>query len=145
VALRITTDPLPDLRLSRTSTADALATGRPFVLVVDSARFKVTPGCGKALGLAKYLVDRWPDVPFIHLEPYRYDIVTDTAVLEGSLAAPALVDVAEAWGVGAPPWGVGSMPWVFIVAGDGALIAKYQGVVGSDDIDVIVSLLTAPG
>ncbi|HSO30211.1 MAG TPA: SCO family protein, partial [Candidatus Sulfomarinibacteraceae bacterium] len=47
-ALRITTDPLPDPRLSRTSTADALAAGRPFVLVVDSARFKVTPACGKA-------------------------------------------------------------------------------------------------
>jgi hypothetical protein len=145
VALRITTDPLPDLRLSRTSTADALAAGQPFVLVVDSARFKVTPACGKALGLAKYLVDRWPDVPFIHLEPYRYDVITDTAVLQGSLAAPTLVGAADAWGLGEPPWGVGSMPWVFIVGGDGTVVAKYQGVVGSDDIDVIVSLLAARG
>ena len=145
VALRITTDPAPDLRLSRTSTADALAAHQPFVLVVDSAGFKVTPACGKALALAKYLVDRWPDVPFIHLEPYRYDIVTEEAVLQGSLTAPTLVDAADAWGVGEPPWGVGSMPWVFIVDGNGTVVAKYQGVVGSDDIDVIVSLLVARG
>jgi len=145
VALRITTDPAPDLRLSRTSTADALAAHQPFVLVVDSAGFKVTPACGKALALAKYLVDRWPDVPFIHLEPYSYDIVTEEAVLQGSLTAPTLVDAADAWGVGEPPWGVGSMPWVFIVDGNGTVVAKYQGVVGSDDIDVIVSLLVARG
>jgi protein SCO1/2 len=144
-ALQITTDPLPDLRLSRTSTADALAAGRPFVLVVDSARFKVTPACGKALGLAKFLLDRWPDVPFIHLEPYAYDVVTETAVLRGGLTAPSLVAAAEAWGVGEAPWGVGSMPWAFIVDGDGTVVAKYQGVVGSDDIDVIVSLLAAGG
>ena len=37
------------------------------------------------------------------------------------------------------------MPWVFIVDGDGRLVAKYQGVVGSDDIDVIVSMLAARG
>jgi protein SCO1/2 len=145
VALRITTDPLPDLRLSVTSTADALAAHRPFVLVVDSARFKVTPACGKALSLAKYLVDRWPATPFIHLEPYAYDVITDTAVLRGSLGNPTLVPAADAWGVGSPPWGVGSMPWVFVVDGNGIVRAKYQGVVGSDDLDVLLSLIAAGG
>jgi protein SCO1/2 len=145
VALRVTTDPVPDLRMSRSSTVDALAAGEPFVLVVDSVRFKVTPACGKALGLAKFLQDRWPSIPFIHLEPYAYDVVTDTAVLQGSLGAPILVPAADAWGTGAVPWGAGSMPWVFIVDGDGRLAAKYQGVVGSDDIDVIVSMLAARG
>ncbi|HEX5590813.1 MAG TPA: SCO family protein [Candidatus Limnocylindrales bacterium] len=140
-AVRITTDPLPELRLSRTSTAEALAAGEPFVLVVDSVRFKVTPACGKAVSLAKYLVNRWPDVPFIHLEPYAYDVVTTEPVIRGSLSTPSLVEAADAWGVGGAPWGVGSMPWVFIVDGDGTVVAKYQGVVGSADIDVIVSLL----
>jgi len=145
VALRVTTDQLPDLRFSRTSTADALAAGEPFVLVVDSIRFKVTPACGKALTLAKYLVFRWPTTTFVHLEPYAYDVVTDAPVLKGRLDAPTLVPASEAWGVGGPPWGVGSMPWVFIVAGDGTVAAKYQGVIGSDDIDVIVAMLAARG
>jgi protein SCO1/2 len=143
VALRVTTDPAPDLRLSATSTADALAAREPFILVVDSIRFKVTPACGKALVLAKYLVYRWPTTTFIHLEPYGYDVITEAPVLRGSLEAPVLVPAAEAWGVGGAPWGVGSMPWVFIVDGDGTVVAKYQGVIGSDDIDVIVSMLAA--
>jgi len=144
-ALRVTTDPLPDLRLSRTSTTDALSLGEPFVLVVDSSRFKVTPACGKALVLAKFLLNRWPGVPFIHLEPYAYDVVTEEPVIQGSLADPVLVPAADAWGTGAAPWGAGSMPWVFIVDGDGTVVAKYQGVVGSEDIDVIVSMLAAGG
>lgn len=137
----VTTDPLPDPRLSGTSTADALASGQPFVLVVDSVRFKVTPACGKAVVLAKNLVDRWRDIAFIHHEPYRYTVVTTEPVLEGTLKAPNLTDAAEAWGVGSSPWGVGSMPWMFIVDGDGVVRAKYQGVVGSADVDVILSLL----
>ncbi|MEW5991115.1 MAG: SCO family protein [Chloroflexota bacterium] len=143
VALRVTTDPLPNLDFSRTSTVDALAENEPFVFVVDSIRFKVTPACGKALTLAKYLSYRWPDLTFIHLEPYAYDVVTDAPVLRGSLEAPELVAAADAWGFGSAPWGVGSMPWVFIVDAGGTVVAKYQGVVGSDDIDVVVSMLAA--
>jgi hypothetical protein len=137
----VTTDPLPDPRLSQTSTTDALAAGTPFVLVVDSYQFKVTPACGRAVVMAKRLVDRWTSVPFIHHEPYRYTVVTTEPVLEGTLADPRLTEAAKAWGVGAAPWGVGSMPWIFIVDGDGIVRAKYQGVLGSADVDVILSLL----
>ena len=35
-----------------------------------------------------------------------------------------------------------TMLWVFIVDADGTGRAKYQGVMGTDDIDVIVSMLT---
>jgi len=143
--LRISTDPLPDLRLSQVSTASALANGKPFVLIVDSARFKITPACGKALGLAKFMVDRWPGVTFIHLEPFAYDVVTDTPVLRGSLADPTLVPAAGAWGIGGSPWGAGSMPWAFVVDGDGTIRAKYQGVIGSDDLDVILAMVAAGG
>ena len=115
----------------------------PFVLVIDSYRFRVTSACGKALGMATYLLDRWTDVPFIHLEPFRYSIVTDTPVIAGSLTDPHEVDAAAAWGVaGDRPWGPLTMPWVFIVDANGTVRAKYQGVMGTDDIDVIVSMLT---
>jgi protein SCO1/2 len=139
----ITTDPLPDPRLSSTSTADALAAGTPFVLVVDSIRFRVTPACGKAVVMAKRLLDRWRDVPFIHHEPYRYTVITTEPVLEGTLQAPILTEPAVVWGVGADPWGVGSMPWIFIVDGDGIVRAKYQGVMGSADVDVLLTLLAS--
>ena len=143
VARAITTDPAPDLRLSTTSTADALAEHRPFVLVVDSTRFRVSPACGRAIVMARYLLDRWPDVAFVHLEPYRYSVVADTAVLDGSLDAPTLTAPADAWGVGGAPWGPKSMPWVFVVDGTGTVRAAYQGVMGTDDVDVILSMIAA--
>jgi protein SCO1/2 len=141
----VTTDPAPDPRISATSTGDALAAGRAFVLVVDSYSFKVTPACGKAVVMAKQLVHRWTDVPFIHHEPYRYTVVTTEPVLEGSLTDPRLTEAADAWGTGSQPWGVGSMPWIFVVDGDGIVRAKYQGVMGSADVDVILSLFAQGG
>jgi len=141
-AKAVTTDPIPDLRLSQRSTTDALAAHQPFVLVMDSARFRVTPVCGKALVMARYLVDRWPDVAFVHLEPFAYAVVEDTPVLSSSLADPVLSPVAAAWGIGDAPWGAVSMPWVFVVDGNGIVRAKYQGLMGSDDVDVMLALLT---
>jgi protein SCO1/2 len=140
---QLSTDPTADQRLYQTSTADVLAQHVPFVLVLDSTKFRVTTACGKAVQLIKYLLDRWPQLTFIHHEPFRYDIVTDTPVLQGTLEDPVLTDVATAWGLGADPWSATSMPWIFIVDGNGILRAKYQGVIGSEDVDVIVSWLEA--
>ena len=145
VVRAVTTDPAPDLRLSQRSTSDALAAGQPFVLVVDSSRFRVSPACGRAIVMARYLLDRWRDVAFIHLEPYRYSVVADTAVLDGTLEAPTLTDPAAAWGIGGDPWGPRSMPWVFVVDGHGIVRAKYQGVMGTDDVDVILALIAQGG
>ncbi len=141
----VSTDPIADPRLSRRSTTDALADHVPFVLVMDSTRFRVTTACGKALVMAKYLLDRWPDVTFIHHEPFVYSIVTDTPVLQGTLTDPVLTDVASAWGLGSGPWDAVSMPWIFIVDGSGTLRAKYQGVIGTEDVDVMVSLIAQGG
>jgi hypothetical protein len=145
VASAVTTAPAPDLRLSRRSTSDALNDHQPFVLVVDSTQFRVSPACGRAIVMARYLLDRWPDVAFIHLEPYQYDVVTGTPVLRGSLDDPILNDAATAWGVGGVPWGTRSMPWVFVVDGDGVVRATYQGVLGSDEVDIIVTLIEQGG
>ena len=144
-AVAVTTDPLPDRRLYSESTADALAAGRPLVLVVDSPKFKVTDACGTALNMVKYLPDRWPSVAFVHLEPLAYDVVTESAVLRGTISNPTLVPAADAWGLAGDPWGPRSMPWIFIVDGDGMVRAKYQGVIGTDDVDVILSMIAAGG
>ena len=50
--------------------------------------------------------------------------------------------IAGAWGVGPAPWGATSVPWVYLVDGAGIVRAKYQGLIGSDDVDVILALLT---
>jgi hypothetical protein len=87
-------------------------------------------------------VDRWPDVAFIHVEPYRYSIVTDTPILDGTIEDPPLAAASPGWGYRRSPWGSRSMPWVFVVDGEGVVRAKYQGVMGSADLDVMISLVT---
>jgi len=141
----VTTDPAPYLQLSERSTSDALASHTPFVLIVDSVRFRVSPVCGKAVIMARYLVYRWTGVAFIHLEPFRYSVVEDTPVLDGDIADPPLSPVAAAWGIGPPPWSALTVPWVFVVDGNGIVRAKCQGLVGTDDVDVILSLIAAGG
>ena len=37
------------------------------------------------------------------------------------------------------------MPWIFVVDANGVVRAKYQGVVGTEDIDVVVSLIESGG
>ncbi|HEX6986984.1 MAG TPA: hypothetical protein VF170_16520, partial [Planctomycetaceae bacterium] len=56
---------------------------------------------------------------------------------------PTLTDAAAAWGLAGAPWGPRSMPWVFVVDGDGIVRAKAEGVMGSDDVDVILALIAA--
>jgi protein SCO1/2 len=140
---RITTDPLPMPELYQTSVDEALAAHEPFVLVLDSSRWKTTDICGTALVLVRYMTQRWPDQTFIHLEPFAYDVVTDSLVLQGSLAQPVVLPAAEALGIATPPWVATSMPWVFVIDGNGIVRAKYQGVVGSTDLDVLITMLRA--
>ena len=145
VVRAVTTQPNPDLRLSQTSTSDARAAGKPYVLVVDSARFKVSPLCGRALVMVRYLLDRWPDVAFIHLEPFEYQLITEEPVLSGAIDNPPLNQWARAFGIGDAVWPAVKMPWAFVVDGQGIVRAKYEGIIGSADVDIIVSLILGNG
>lgn len=142
----VTTQPQPDLRLSQTSTADALAMGKPYVIVIDSARFKVSPECGRALSMIRYLLDRWGDrAVFIHLEPFEYQVITEEPVLSGSLTDPPLNPYSRAFGIGEEPWPGVKMPWVFVVDAQGIVRAKYIGIVGTADVDVILTQILGNG
>lgn len=143
--LAISTLPQADQRMYRESTADARAAGKPYVLVVDSARFKVSPACGRALSMVRYLLDRWPGVSFIHLEPFEYQLVTGEPVLAGDLTNPPMNQHSRALGLGDATWPGTEMPWIFVVDGDGIVRAKYTGIVGSADVDVILSQITGQG
>ncbi len=134
-----------DERLYATSIADARKAGRPYVLVIDSNRFRTSPACGRAITMVRYLLDRWPDVTFAHLEPFEYQVITDEPVLSGSLEDPPLNRWTLPWGMGDEVWPATEQPWVFVVDGQGTVKAKYTGVTGSADIDVILSLITGNG
>ncbi len=134
-----------DERFYTTSTADARAAGRPYVLVVDSNRFRVSPACGRAITMVEYLLDRWPGVTFAHLEPFEYQVITEEPVLSGDIKDPPLNSWTRAFGIGDEVWPATAMPWIFVVDGQGVVRAKYQGIVGSPDVDVILSDITGNG
>jgi protein SCO1 len=134
-----------DERLYTASTADARKAGRPYVLVIDSNRFRVSPACGRAISMVRYLLDRWSEVTFVHLEPFEYQVITQEPVLSGNIEDPPLNSWTRPWGIGDEVWPATEMPWIFVVDGDGVVRAKYTGVVGSADVDVIVSLITGKG
>jgi protein SCO1/2 len=144
--LAVTTQEDPDLRFYRESTADARAARKPYVLVVDSSRFRVSPACGRALTMTRYLLDRWgDDVAFIHVEPFVYQVITSAPVLSGDIADPPLNRWSSAWGLGDAVWPATDMPWIFVVDGDGIVRAKYRSIVGTADIDVMLSLIEGRG
>lgn len=146
VVRAVTTQPNPDLRLSETSTFDARAQGKPYVIVIDSTRFRVSSLCGQAIAMVRYLLDRWQDkVVFVGLEPFVYTIVTDEPVLSGDISNPPLNQWSAAWGLGPQPWPATNMPWAFVVDGQGIVRAKYTGIIGSQDLDVIISMIEGSG
>jgi hypothetical protein len=94
--------------------------------------------------MIRYLMDRWgQDVVFIHLEPFEYQIITEEPVLSGSLTDPPLNKYSRAFGLGDATWPGTKMPWIFVVDGKGIVRAKYTGIVGSADVDVILTQIKA--
>jgi hypothetical protein len=74
-----------------------------------------------------------------------YTIVTEEPVLSGDITNPPLNEWASAWGLGPQPWLANTMPWAFVVDGQGVVRAKYTGIIGSADLDVIISMIENNG
>lgn len=124
---RITSDPIPDRSLYWLSAAEALAAGKPFVLVLDSFRFKETQSCGGALGLVRHLGETFPTIAFINVEPYRTTFADGALSLDPPSGPGRLAPWSEAWGIAAAPW-------VFVVDGEGIVRAKFSGVLGTEEL-----------
>lgn len=114
----ITTDDDPDPRFYKTSIAQALEAGRPFVVVFATPKFCTSQVCGPTLDTVKQVSRAFPRITFIHVEVYTN--LDDPSNLE---TVPAVEQ-----------WGLPTEPWVFVVGADGRLVAKYEGVVGKAEL-----------
>lgn len=132
----ISSDPVPDPALYELSVADALAAGRPFVLVGDTYAVQVTQACGTGLALVKRLATAYPDVAVIHVEPYRSEAVDGRLVVETVDGDPVPAPWATAWGLGDPPW-------VVVVDSAGVVRSKLVGVMGSDELLLAIGSVSA--
>ncbi len=113
----ISTDSDPDPRFYRLSIADALRSGRPSVITFATPKFCESATCGPTLEIVKRVSKGFPDMNFIHVEPYKLPIRAERKVV------PA-----------AGRWGLPTEPWVFVVGSDGRVAAKFEGIVGAPEL-----------
>ena len=126
---RVSTDPDPDPAFYRRSVKEALAAGEPFVLAFSTPAFCQSRTCGPALDVVKDVADGFKGrVGFIHVEPYRLRF--EGQQLQPELDAQGQLQVVPA----VTEWGLTTEPYVFVVAADGTVSAKFEGVVGRDEL-----------
>lgn len=129
---KVSTDQDPERRFYETSVADALAAGKPFVLVFATPAFCQTAVCGPTLEVVKSVAADYPTVTFINVEPYKM-AYTDGR-LQPELSADGQLQTA--------PWtdafGLPSEPWVFVVDSDGKVAAKFETILASDEMKAAI-------
>lgn len=128
----VSTDPEPVAAFYETSVADALSAKEPFVLVFATPAFCQTAICGPTLEKVKAVAAESPSVTFINVEPYR--MVMADGRLQPELAGGRLQSAP--W---TDAWGLRTEPWVFVVDAEGKVSAKFEAVVGEDELSRAVA------
>jgi hypothetical protein len=120
----ISTDTHPDPRFYTSTVTAAIASHEPFVVVFATPKFCVSAVCAPTLNIVKKASKDYPDVTFIHVEPY-------------DLSDPSKLEPVEA----VLEWGLPSEPWVFVVDGKGRVAGKYEGTITSEELDEVLTAL----
>ena len=108
----LSTDTTPDRRFYESSIAEALESGQPSVAVFAAPKFCASAVCAPTLDNVQKVSPEFPDVTFVHVEPYELDKLPEQLV-----PVQAMLD-----------WELPSEPWVFVMDGEGRVAAKCEGV-----------------
>jgi len=123
----VSSDVFPDPRFYEHSVDELLAAGRPFVFTIYSPAFCPTTACGPLLSYMKEIATEFPDVAFVHAEPY---VMRDV----GGRIQPEYEGGTFAWASWSRAYGIPVEPFVFVVDGNGTVVASFELIVGSDEI-----------
>ena len=122
----ITTASEPDPALYAISVHDAIAEGKPFVVVFSTPRYCTTGTCGPQLEQASELRRQYGGrANFIHVEVYK------NPHLYGDGKRPGKDDIAKA----VEEWGLPTEPWTFVVDSGGIVRAKFEAFTPSESIE----------
>ncbi len=132
----ISTDEHPDPAFYALSVKDAIAAGKPFVLVFATPLFCTSGTCGPALDLVKQVApDYIGRVNFLHVEPYILEVrdgrtQPQTDVTGHPKPIRAVVE-----------WGLPTEPYVFVVDAHGKVVAKFEGLAYPDELTAALDAL----
>jgi len=107
----------PDPRLHQTRIVDAIRQGRPQVIVFATPKYCTSRVCGPVLDVVRTLIPVWGDrVAFVHEEVWQ----------AGGMQrlSPTMEE-----------WNLRSEPWIFIVAGDGVVRARFEGLTTRGELE----------
>ena len=116
----ISTDPDPDPGFYDLSIADAVDNGRPTVVVFATPAFCQTAVCGPTIDIAKQAADGRDEIDFVHVEPYD----VERARANDLQPVEAMFE-----------WGLASEPWIFVIDEQGTVTARFEGIVGQDELE----------
>lgn len=120
----LTTSSTPDPSLYDITIADALAAGRPFVVVFASPAFCTNALCGPQVEVTSELAEVYGDrAEFIHVELYE-----NPTEIRGDFSVAKRTPVLE-------EWGVHTDEWTFVVDGDGRVTARFEGFAPHDEVE----------
>lgn len=131
----LTTDPDPEPRFYETSLATALTEGKSFVVTFATPAFCQTRTCGPTLDIVKGVATDYPDLTFINVEPYV--MAFEDGSLQPVLDAQGQLQAAP-W---TEAWGLPTEPYTFLVAADGTVAAKFEGVLTPDELTAAIDAL----
>ena len=131
---QLTTAYTPDPELYRTSIADAVAAGRPAVIVFATPAFCTSPTCGPQVDTVSELRAAYPDTAnYIHVELYDNPLE-----IQGNLDNAKLVSAADEWGfTQLPHWTNES--WVFVVDGNGIIRHRFEGFASLSELETALA------
>ena len=116
----------PDPRLHQVRIADAIAQGKPQVIVFATPKFCTSRVCGPVVDVVRLLLPTYGDrVVFTHQEIWQ-DFATQRV-------SPTVEE-----------WRLYSEPWIFVVDGKGIIRAKFEGLTTAREIAMALQQMLEP-
>jgi hypothetical protein len=124
---QIDTSPRPDPRLHQVRIADAIAQGKPQLIVFATPQFCTTRMCGPVVDIVRTLLPTYGKrVAFIHQEIWQ------------DFADKKVFPTVE-------EWRLFTEPWVFVVDGQGIIRAKFEGLVTARELESALQQILTRG
>jgi hypothetical protein len=128
-AARISTDQDPYLPAYDKTVAQTVTSGRASMVFFATPAFCQTGFCGPTVELVKSVAKEHEGVvEFVNVEPYALQL-TDNG-LQPLLDESGQLQPVEA----ALEWGIPVEPYLFVLDAEGKVFAKFEGIVGADEL-----------
>ena len=126
---RISTDPNPYAVAYASTVAEAVSSGQPAIIFFATPAFCQTGFCGPTIELVKSVAREYEGkVAYVNVEPYELHETVDG--LRPALDADGHLQPVAA----ALEYGIPIEPYLFLVDAQGNVFAKFEGIVGGDEL-----------